>query len=273
MVMTRVTGAALLAPEQVDGLLITPVATLSIAGLISTVVRTSAPKFRIPLVTADPTASWVAEGAEISPSDMTVSELEITPSKLAGLSIITRELAQDTSPAAAEQVGLGLARDIARKLDAAYFGNTTANGPAGLGSLTTAVVTSGAAFTTDSFIDALAAAAAAGTTITNLVVGPTDFVAISKLKDTTGRYMLQPDPAKPGGRVVFGVPLVVSNNVASGTAWAIPQDRAYIVIRDDATIETDTSVFFTSDRVAVKATMRVGFGFPHPLGIVKITHT
>jgi hypothetical protein len=30
-------------------------------------------------------------------------------------------------------------------------------------------------------------------------------------------------------------------------------------------------VFFTSDRVAVKATMRAGFGFVHPQSVVKVT--
>ncbi len=51
----------------------------------------------------------------------------------------------------------------------------------------------------------------------------------------------------------------------------IPQDRAYLVVRDDATVETDKSVYFTSDGVAVKATMRVGFAFVHPQAIVRIT--
>jgi len=31
------------------------------------------------------------------------------------------------------------------------------------------------------------------------------------------------------------------------------------------------SVFFTSDRVAVRAVCRVGFAFPHPGAVVKVT--
>ena len=42
------------------------------------------------------------------------------------------------------------------------------------------------------------------------------------------------------------------------------------MIREDATVETDQSVSFTSDRSAVKAIMRVGFGFNHYAAIVKI---
>ena len=74
------------------------------------------------------------------------------------------------------------------------------------------------------------------------------------------------------GRSVYGRPLLVSSAVGAKTAWAIPRDRVFIVIRTDAKIEVDRSVFFTSDRVAVKATMRVGLAFPHPLAIVKVTH-
>jgi hypothetical protein len=37
-----------------------------------------------------------------------------------------------------------------------------------------------------------------------------------------------------------------------------------------ATVEADRSVF-TSDRVAVKADMRAGFGFVHPQSFVKVT--
>jgi hypothetical protein len=45
------------------------------------------------------------------------------------------------------------------------------------------------------------------------------------------------------------------------------------VVRQDAQVESDRSVFFTSDRVAVRATLRVGFGFPSPAAIVKIATT
>ena len=255
--------------------MVLPVIEQSVATTCTTVVTSDASSFRIPLVTADPTASWVAEGAEITPSDATISETDVAFKKVAGLSIITRELSQDSSPAAAQVVGDGLARDIARKVDAAFFANTTTNGPAGLGSLTTSTVTSGAAFTVDAFIEAIAAAAAVGAELDTFVVSPADFVVLSKLKQATGSNvpLLQNDPAKSSGRIILGVPLVLSSAVAEGTAWGIPKTRTYVVIRDDATVETDNSVFFTSDRVAVRATLRLGYGFPHALALVKITHT
>jgi hypothetical protein len=38
-----------------------------------------------------------------------------------------------------------------------------------------------------------------------------------------------------------------------------------------AKVEADRSAFLTSDRVAVKATVRAGFGFVHPQSIIKVS--
>ena len=55
---------------------------------------------------------------------------------LGALSIISNELANDLSPAAQTVVGESTARDLARKIDSAFFGDTVSNGPSGLESLT-----------------------------------------------------------------------------------------------------------------------------------------
>ena len=52
---------------------------------------------------------------------------------------------------------------------------------------------------------------------------------------------------------------------------ALDSSRVWLVLRDDTTVEADRSVFFTSDRAAVKATMRVGFGLVHAASVVKMT--
>ena len=268
-------GAAILRPEQVGDLLIQPVSTESVAVQASTLVQTESHSYRIPLVTADPTAAWVAEGAEIAVSDATLAELTVTPTKLAGLTIISRELANDTSPEAAETVGAGLARDLARKLDEAFFGAMTAPAAAGLGSLASPnAVDAGTAWAnTDPFVEATSAAEQLGATLTSFVANPADALALAKLRDETGsnRPLLGVDPTQPTRRVVAGVPLLVSPHVTAGTVWGLPQARVVVVIREPAEIETDSSPFFTSDRVAVRAILRVGFGFPHEAAVVKIT--
>lgn len=96
---------------------------------------------------------------------------------------------------------------------------------------------------------------------------------LSTLKEGQGsnRRLLIPDATQAGARLVEGVPLHVSKAVTPGEIWGIDQTQALTVIRQDAKIVADRSAFFTSDRVAIRATMRVGFAFISPTGVIKIT--
>lgn len=263
-------------PEEAGQLIILPVQAAAAAATVASTLTTAANYFRIPIVNTDPSAAWTAEGEEIALSDATLDEVGTGFNKLAGLSVITRELADDATPQAAELVGAGLGRDIARRLDEAFFGakGVNANRPEGLLDQTTGTVNAGTAFTSiDAFTEAQFAAEAQGATITSWVANPADALALAKVKESTGsnRNLLQPDPTAPTQRLINGVPLTASNAVAAGTVWGIPQAAAIVVIRTDVTLDVDRSAFFTSDRVAVRATMRVGFVFPQPLAIQKIT--
>lgn len=61
---------------------------------------------------------------------------------------------------------------------------------------------------------------------------------------------------------MLGVPLGSNPAVAVGDIWAIPAAKVFSVLRDDVRLEVDRSRYFESDRVGIKATMRVGFAFP-----------
>lgn len=272
--LTTTTGRSILTPEQIHALVVQPTLQNAVAPQVATVVHTGASGFRIPLVTKDPTAAWVPEGEEIPTSDMVFDEAEAEFRKLAGLTIITSELAADTAnPEAATAVGAGLARDMARTLDAAFFGDEAPDeAPDGLGALAGVTeIDGGTAITnTDPFVEAIASAEGATASITTFVVNPADALALAKVKKATGSN--EPLLTLQGSeRYVAGVQLRTSTAVAPGTLWGIPQSAAYLVVRDDADVQTDASVYFTSDRVAVRGKMRVGFAFPHPAAIQKIT--
>jgi HK97 family phage major capsid protein len=280
MTLTTGTAGPLLTPEQVEDLLVLPVLAASVAlnPLVSTVVRLTGSTYRIPKVTADPSAAWVAEGAEIPTSDLTTNELVVTPSKVAGLSVITSELAEDSSPEASTEVGAGLARDIARKVDAAFFGGVAANTPSGLASLTVGSgnvqdIAAGTAPTNlDAFAQAQMLAGNVGAELTSFVANPATALILANLKDQTGsgRPLLQADPTKPTRRMIFGVPVLTSPEAPVGTIWGMSAARVTTVVRRDAEVKADRSVFFTSDRVAVRATCRIGFGFPHTAALIRI---
>ncbi|MDX1883048.1 phage major capsid protein [Mycolicibacterium sp. 120270] len=276
MASTTSTFGSILRPEQVGELVIQPLIQQSIAGQVLTSVMTNSHDYRIPVVAQDPSASWVAEGAEIPVTDADVDEVLVTPKKLAGLTIITRELANDSNPAAADVVGAGITRDLIRKTDQALFTATTTDGPGGIPGVSgVSTVSAGASYANvDAFSDALYTAEQFNATISAWVTNPATAKALAKVKEQSGsnKPLLGPDPTTPGRRQILGVPLLTSPYVTTtnNVVWGICTQYAYLIVREEAEVEADRSVFFTSDRVAVRAIVRFGFGFPHPASLVKI---
>lgn len=262
-----------LAPDTVQSLLVQPVTTGSVASQVANVITTPSHTTRFPRLTADPTAAWTAEGEEIVPSDPTVDEVLVIPSKVAGLVVTTTEMTNDATTEAINEIGNGLVRQITNSIDAAFFGNESAPAPAGLGSITPTELTVATLDNLDWAEEARAKSAGLGATITTFVAHPDDALTLAKLKESTSsaRGLLQPDPTAPTNRTVAGVPLLTSNHVTKGQIWGIPANAANLVIRDTAEVVADNSVFFTSDRVAIRATMRVGFGFVFEESIVRIS--
>ncbi|GAA3284463.1 phage major capsid protein [Nesterenkonia halobia] len=281
MAMNTTGAAGAWLPDSTGNLIIQPVGRESVAlqalGGPVLVGETSS-SYRVPLVTADPSAGWVAEGAEIPLSDAALGEVSKKFSKIAGLTRISAELADDSDPAAAEQIGAGIARDIARTLDAAFFGTNggSADQPEGLEDLTGAnvITTSGTAWeNVDPFIEALYGAEEVGATVGAFVLNPTDALAVSRLKesDTSNRTLLTPDATEASRRLLAGVPMLVSPAVTAGTAWGIPADgRLQVAVRQDVQVESDRSVFFSSHEVAVRGIMRATIVAPHEAALQRI---
>lgn len=263
-------------PEQVEALIVRPVDAASVAVQVSTLIPSNTTSVRIPRVNADPTASWVREGDEIGASDPKIDDVEITPAKLAGLTVVSNEVAEDTSPAAADLIGDGLARDIAKKVDIAFFGSKGSDPirPAGLEDLEgVTIVDAGTAWANlDPFAAALANAEGLGLQVNHFVANPADALILAQLKESasSNRPLLGSDPTSPTRRVLQGTTLLVSSAVTPGTIWGLPKLRSILVRRKDAELAVDKSAYFTSDRTAIRAITRVGFGFTDPAAIQKV---
>lgn len=279
MITTTSGGAPLLTPEQIDDLLVRPVFDQAVAlqSSVSTTVRTASTKFRIPIVAADPSAAWVAEGAEIPITDPTLAEQIVTPSKIAGLTVVSNEAAGDTTPAAVRVITDGIARDISRKIDAAFWGTAASPAPAGLPSVVgVGEVDAGSSWLNlDPFAEAISAAEQQFATLTAFVANPADALALAKIKTGSDRNvpLLSPDPTGGTTRRVAGVPILVSPSVEAGTIWGLDASRVRVVIRQDVDLTDSDQPLFTSDRTVVRGVMRVGWAFPHPASIQKISLT
>ncbi|MGW5447702.1 phage major capsid protein [Streptomyces asiaticus] len=273
MSMFNSANAAILPPEY-GKLVIEPMTAASVAMQVATVVPTGAAEFHFPRVTSDVTAGWTAEGAAITPSDADTDAYVVTPKKLASLTTLSNELVNDSSPAALQLVGDSIAREMARKLDAAFFGNLGGSAPAGLESLTgLIVVDSGASYTNaDPFTDAVMEVEASGGNVTSFVTDPATARTLAKLKQASGSNipLITPDLTAPSGRVLLGRPLYVSAAVTAGTVWAISKADVFIVLRNGVEIAVDKSSAFASDSTQVRGILRASPAFPRLDSIAKI---
>ncbi|BDB43847.1 MULTISPECIES: phage major capsid protein [Mycobacterium] len=279
MTNTTVNSTSILTPEQVGELVIKPLLAQSVAAQVSTVVRTDSNQYRVPIVAADPDTSWTPEGTEITADDLDLAELVITPKKVAGLTVVSNELLADSSEDAAKLVGSRLVNSLRRKVDAAYFSASTPNGPSGVPSLVGNGVTNGFTGTAnafgsnlDVFGDLASQVEIAGGKLTAWAVNPFYGALLGKIKEATGsnKPLLGPDPSQQYRRVVGGVPVLHTPDIASAVMWGITKEYSLFVLRQDADVQVDSSAFFTSDRTAIRCTLRVGFGFPHPAAIAQL---
>lgn len=277
MTQTIATATKAWLPEEVLPLIVEPVQAASVAALVSTSKVTSANKLRAPVVKQDPSAAWVAEAEEIPVSQADLDEIEVSFYKVAGLVPVSSELANDSDPDVPEQIGQGLARDISRRVDEAFFGSNTANpkAPAGLGNLTTITeLDAPATFADlDPFTAGRFAAAGFGARITAWAANPADAEELAQLKEQNGsvRNLLTYNPNDASVLTLDGVPMFTSTAITAGTVWGIPSDRVIVGINDQVRVDQSKDALFSSDRIAVRAVLRVGFAFTQPQAIVKIT--
>lgn len=258
-------------PEDYGTLIDTEVDEKSVAFVAATVVNTDKHQVRFPILVADPSTGWFAENTEITLIDPDTHEIVVVPTKVAGRTQISNEAADDTDPAIARVIGKALARDIAKKIDAAFFGNTVTNGPSGLLSVAgiSVVDTAGAWTALDHIHDAKAKALAEGAELTHIVLAPDVALALSKAKTATGSNQGLLETVDDGIKLA-GLTALVSPAVGAGNAWALDESQVLTVRRTGTTLATSRDAAFGSDATQIRAVSRVGFGFANPAGIVRL---
>lgn len=283
MAYDRIAGAAHLSPEQIAETIIKPLERESVAFEISRIQTHESATLRIPVLDTDGDMGWIPEGQDLPLSQPTTHSVNVTPPKLATVVPVTREAFDDSEAGLLGQLTDSLLRRYAVKVDAGFFGNAADPAPAGLTALAagsgSAVVKQSVAAdfggNTDWAVDAAAAIEDAGGTMTAIVANSADMALLAKLKTGTGsaQPLLAPngDATSQARRVINGVPVYVSAAVPARTLWALDGSRAVVAVRRKAEIETDKSVYFDKYSIAVRFVARIGWAFPHPETIVKIT--
>lgn len=238
---------------------------------LATKLTTSATEIILPSIESDVSAAWVAEGEEITPDDPTLDETAIKFSKVAGLSIVSREMANDSSPQAQEIIGQSITRSIIAQVNKAFLGNLPAPAPKGLASVTgvnQVLMTPGMGTikNLDKFAAAVSLAEMTGRKITGWIINPTDAGTLALIKETEGSNKRLIESVA----TLEGLPVHIHADVPKGIAWGVDASYVYAALREDVELAISEQAYFTSDRVAIRATARIGYGFTDPKAITKI---
>jgi len=218
--------------------------------------------FRVPLVTANPTAAWVAELDPIPVSEMAFDDAELTTSKLAALTLVSRELLMaSTAGDAIEEL---LRQAVAKTLDVTMFSTAAAAPPVPAGLLHgVAPITGfpgGDAVAALADVRALVAATVSGAPV--LVARPERLVALRHLMPSLGLATAASEHV-PADALIAVAPRAVATtlgevDVTASTSATVHMSSTPLPIGDEGFADPVRSTFQTAT-TAIRITLDVGW--------------
>lgn len=279
-------NATELTQEQVAKILVQPLAEKSVFLAAGPRIFDTAGPLRIPKAGGPVDPDWTGENELITEKDVAFDEIQLLPSTMKSLKVITRysnELARQSVVALDQAIKDRLVNGVADKLDAQLLsaggdGVTTPKGLFAYSGIQTLAV--GGALTLDHLLTAWGMALSANVNMAALkwVMQPGDFVSLRKVKDTTGGYLLQPDPTADGVFRLWGAPVIVSSRVPNTTGGTVTGRAALVdfsqiaVARDLApSVKILTERYADYDQQAIRVVARYDAAPLNPKAIVALT--
>ena len=281
-------AATELTAEQVHKVLVQPLAERSVFLAAGPRIFDTAGPLRIPKNGASIAAdlTFTGENEAIPERDVDFDEVSLLPSTMKSVKVITRysnELARQSVVSLDQAIKDRLVNDVAAKLDAQFLsasgdGTTTPKGLFAYSGVQTIAV--GGALTLDVLLDAWGKALAANVAMSSLkwIMTPGDFVGLRKVKDTTGQYLLQPDPTADGVFRLWGASVIVSSRVPNTTGGTVTGRAALVdfsqiaVARDLApSVKVLTERYADFDQQAIRVVARYDAAPLNPEAIVTLT--
>jgi HK97 family phage major capsid protein len=230
--------------------------TSTVAGFVDG----DAPTVRVAYVD-DATAGFVAEGAVITESDPGLSEAVVVTGKVSQLIRLSRE--QFEQPNASNLLSASVSRAVTKAGNAAYIAQVAPTAPAispPPGLLNIAGIINGSAVSDnlDEIIDLLATLAGNGATPSHIVVSPTAWANLRKLKlATDSNGALLGVGATDAQRFLLDLPVLVDAAVPSNSGLVIDK-TAVVSAVGNVQVATSEHVYFHSDSVGIRCTWRFG---------------
>lgn len=234
------------------------------------IIDTDGP-IRIPRVASGLTVGFVGEGAQIPESSVGLDEVNMLPSTLKSLKVISRVTSEVLRSSAIALDGLlkqRLTTDTAAALDDALFtGTGTSDTIKGL--LKQPGVATGVldATASDSLLDGIGIARSNEVKPTRWFISPADYLSIRKIKDADGRYILQPDITATGQETLFGVPATVTSRIPAGKAVLADMNLVAVARDVSPSVTVDSSRYFDTDEVALRVVARYDLALLQPKAV------
>jgi HK97 family phage major capsid protein len=290
MTVSSDTQGAALAPESFAREIIDGLADVAVMRQIARILPPISGKSAVyPRRTGGSGAAMVAEGAAITPYDLTFDQVTLVPKKAAALVEVSNELLQDEGVDLAGYLARHFTDEIGELLEGQYWlGNGTAPNLQGILTATKAdtspliprvetAATTGV--TADDILALWAALPAKYRKNAVFVCNSAMESVLRKLKDGDGRYLLVQDLATGLGNTLLGRPLYLAESfpgtLAAGTDCLMVGDfqrGVYIADKAGIDIQRNDAIGFNKDTTAFRAIFRTDIvvAWPDALRVLKI---
>lgn len=258
--------------EQVASILLQPLEAASVVLASGPRIFDTASPLRIPKLVSSSDPAWVGEGELIPEHDVNFDEVRLMPTDRKSIKTLirfTNELLRQSVIGLDATLKARLVSDVSRKLDTAFLtGNgadDTVTGIVNQAGVQHAVLD---ATEPDSFLDALALASAAEVTPNRWFISGDDFFSVRKIKDTSGKYVLESDITTGTTYRLFGIPVTVTNKLPAGTAVLADMSQVAIARDTNPTVKLLDQRYAEYDEQAIRVTARFDLGLLHPEGVI-----
>lgn len=237
-----------------------------------TVVNSANP-VSFPSLSGSYAVGFVGESEQIPVQDgPTFDDVKLMPSTMKSIKSIIKiseEALRESSLALDSILSARIVADTQRKLDeqawsSAGDGTTTPKGILHASNVAkfNTVGLSTTDLSVDTMIDALGVAMAKEIEMSALrwVMRPEALTALRKVKTTDGNYLVQSDVTKAGGMQILGVPVTVTQRIASGSTMLF-NASSWVVVQDlSPQTKVLTELFASTGEVGLKLGARYDWG-------------
>lgn len=242
---------------------------------VTGVIEGDAPVLRVAYVTDDD-AQVTVEGDEIPEADPVLSEVLVHTAKVTRLVRLSQEQYRQSGTAA--ELAQSVRRAIVNKANDLFIAQTAPTPPAvapaaGVINVTGIIDGGAVADNLDSLVDLVAQLEANGSNPTGIILDPLAWASLRKFKTGTGSAVgILGAGTNDATRMLLDLPVTVTNAMPASSGLVIDRN-AIVSAVGPVRVDTDESIYFDSDSVALRATWRIGHNIVRPNRIGKFTVT